>query len=456
MHDLFAAPFLIFAAMNYSETIDFLFTRLPLFSRIGVAAYKKDLTNTLSLCEFLNNPQHQFKSIHIAGTNGKGSVSHILAAIFHSAGYKTGLYTSPHLFDFRERIKISSTGGKLEEVPEKFVIDFTEKIIPQIEKISPSFFELTVAMAFDFFAKEKVEIAIIETGLGGRLDSTNVITPELSVITNISYDHTAMLGNTLTEIAFEKAGIIKNKVPVVIGEANEDTAAVFSNVAKEKNADLFFATETRKVTDWSWEHHFLQIEIEKAHHTDREKYQMDLQGLYQTKNLLTVLEAVTQLRQIGWNIDEHALRKGLQNTKKISGLKGRWDILHSAPLVIADVAHNEGGIRQLLQQIELTPHQNLHIVFGMVKDKNIDEVLNLLPQNASYYFSRAQVPRALPEGELKQKASAFHLMGDSYPNVNIAIQAALENAKEKDLIVICGSIFLVGEIQAALFENFNA
>ena len=447
MPDIFEAPFLIFVTMNYQETIDYLFTRLPMFSRMGAAAYKKDLTNTLVLCEFLGNPQSKFKSIHIAGTNGKGSVSHILAAILHKAGYKTGLYTSPHLFDFRERIKLSDDSGGLKEIPEQFVIDFTERIKPEIGKIEPSFFEITVAMAFEYFANEKVDIAIIETGLGGRLDSTNVVTPELSIITNISADHTQMLGNTLAEIATEKAGIIKNGIPVVIGETNFETETVFQKTAFEKNAPIFFADRERTVADWKWEHHLLKVSVTQSHQIDSKQYQLDLTGLYQTKNLLTVLEAVTQMRNQGWQIEEHDLSAALQHTKKISGLKGRWEILNpSEPMVIADVAHNEAGMKELVQQIELTPHQNLHIVFGMVKDKDIDHILALLPKSATYYFTKAQIPRALDEEVLQKQAARHQLQGKVYSNVNLALYATSLHAKKDDLIIVCGSIFLVGEV----------
>lgn len=453
MPDIFVAPFLIFVLMTYQDTIDYLFTRLPMFSRMGAAAYKKDLNNTWALCEFLGNPQSKFKSIHIAGTNGKGSVSHILAAIFHKAGYKTGLYTSPHLFDFRERIKISGDSGGLMEIPEQFVIDFTERIKPEIEKTEPSFFEITVAMAFEYFANEKVDIAIIETGLGGRLDSTNVITPELSVITNISADHTQMLGNTLAEIATEKAGIIKNGIPIVIGETNIETENVFQKTALEKNAPIFFADKTRTVADWKWDHHLLNISVTQPHQMDSKQYQLDLTGLYQTKNLLTVLEAVTQMSNQGWQIAEADLLEALQHSKKISGLKGRWEILNSRdPLVIADVAHNEAGIKELVKQIELTPHRNLHIVFGMVKDKDIDNALALLPKNATYYFTKAQIPRALDEEALQKQAARHQLRGQVYSNVNLALYATSLHAKKDDLIIICGSIFLVGEVYPQCIE----
>lgn len=431
--------------MTYPETIDYLFTRLPMFSRIGAAAIKKDLTNTIALCDSLHNPQQFFKSVHIAGTNGKGSVSHMLAAVMQTAGYKTGLYTSPHLKDFRERIKVNG-----EMISEEYVISFTEKIKQQIEDIEPSFFEITVAMAFDFFATQKVDIAIIETGLGGRLDSTNIVTPELSVITNIGWDHMNMLGDTLEKIAFEKAGIIKEKVPVVIGEYLPETKQVFESVAKEKNAPIVFACEKRQATDWYWEKHELVVEVAEAHHTDRLHYHLDLPGIYQTKNLLTVIEAVTQLKKRNWEINDEHLKKGLQHTKKISGLLGRWEIIGNNPLVVLDVAHNEDGVRQLVQQVEITPSDQLHIILGMVKDKEVEKVLALLPKKARYYFTKAQIPRALEEKVLKEKAEQFYLTGIDFPDVNTALKNALQQAGKKDLVLICGSIFLVGEVNTSI------
>ena len=320
-------PFLIFASMNYQQTLDYLFTRLPMFSRIGAAAYKADLTNTILLCESLGNPQHTFKSIHIAGTNGKGSVSHMLAAILQTAGYKTGLYTSPHLKDFRERIKIGSDPEGFKEVSDDFVIDFTQKISPLIEKIEPSFFEITVAMAFDYFAQQHVDIAIIETGLGGRLDSTNIITPELSIITNIGWDHMNLLGDSLEKIAFEKAGIIKEGIPVVIGEVLKETEPVFTKKAIEKNAPLSIAAHKRQVLDWEWKKNELVVEVAEPHHTDHKIYHLDLPGIYQTKNLLTVLEACSQLLQQGWKIDDKIIQQGVFNvTDKKYGKCGYDDV----------------------------------------------------------------------------------------------------------------------------------
>ena len=430
--------------MNYQQTIEYLFSRLPMYSRIGAAAFKKDLTNTITLCEHLNNPHQKFKSIHIAGTNGKGSVSHMLAAILQTAGYKTGLYTSPHLKDFRERIKVNG-----DEINEKFIIDFTEKIKPLIEEIEPSFFEITVAMAFDYFAEQKVDIAVIEVGLGGRFDSTNIITPELSVITNIGWDHMNILGDSLEKIAFEKAGIIKTNVPVVIGEMIPETKPVFENIASEKNAPFHLATEERNVEGWKWEKHELIVEIAEKGKTDHKKYHLDLPGIYQSKNLLTVLEACSVLKELKYNIDENEIRQGLQKTKKLTGLHGRWEIIHENPTIVLDVGHNEDGIKQIIQQIELTTHHDLHIIIGMVKDKEIDTVLSLLPHSANYYFTQAHIPRALPAETLKEKAGEFNLKGKVIPDVNEAIKQARSKAHKDDLILVCGSVFLVGEVNIA-------
>lgn len=414
-----------------------------MFSRIGTAAYKKDLTNTLTLCEYLGNPHQQFKSIHIAGTNGKGSVSHMLAAILQTAGYKTGLYTSPHLKDFRERIKVNG-----EMVTEQFVTDFTERIKSQIEKIEPSFFEITVAMAFEYFTQQEVDIAVVEVGLGGRLDSTNVITPELSVITNIGWDHMNMLGDSLEKIAFEKTGIIKENVPVVIGEVLPETLPVFEKVAKEKSSPISIASHKRQAVDWRWAKHELIVEVSEEHHTDHKTYHLDLPGIYQVKNLLTILEVCSQLHMKGWRTDEETIHKALLHVKKLTGLHGRWEVLHESPLVVVDVAHNADGMKQLIQQVELIEHKNLHIIIGIVKDKDPEWVLELLPKSATYYFTRANIPRAMAEEELLKKALRYGLHGKTFSNVNTALYSASLNAAKDDMILVCGSIFLVGEITA--------
>jgi dihydrofolate synthase / folylpolyglutamate synthase len=430
--------------MDYRQTLDYLYARLPMFSRVGIAAFKKDLTNIIALCKFLGDPHKKFKTIHIAGTNGKGSVSHMLASILQTAGYKTGLYTSPHLKDFRERIRINR-----QMVDEAFVIDFTDKIKPLIEEISPSFFEITVAMAFEFFAKHQVDIAIIETGLGGRLDSTNIIQPELSVITHIGWDHMNMLGDTLPKIAAEKAGIIKKGIPVVIGEVPGETLDVFIEVAAKNEAPLFDATAQRQVVNWKWEKNELIVEVAENHQTDHRRYHLDLTGIYQTKNLLTVLEACSRLHHAGWKTDDSAVQQGLKQVKKTTGLHGRWEILRKNPLLVLDVAHNPDGINQLVQQLELTEHKNLHLIIGFVKDKDAGEMLRLLPHNAQYYFTQAHIPRAIPAEELKEIANRYDLKGNAYSNVNIALYNASVNAGKEDMILVCGSIFLVGEISPA-------
>jgi dihydrofolate synthase/folylpolyglutamate synthase len=428
--------------MTYQQTVDFLFHQLPMFSRIGAAAYKKDLTNTIHLCNALGNPQRQFKSIHVAGTNGKGSTSHMLAAILQTAGYKTGLYTSPHLKDFRERIKINGV-----VCDEQFVIDFTQRIQPLIAEIEPSFFEITVAMAFDYFAKQQVDVAVIEVGLGGRLDSTNIIHPILSIITNIGYDHMNLLGDTLDKIAFEKAGIIKKNIPVVIGETLQETKQVFLVKSLREEAPISFANEKRFVSDWHQIHEHLQVTVADNHNNEHKTYELDLAGLYQTKNLLTVIEAIHQLQQIGFEISEEVIHKSLKHSKKINGLHGRWEIIELHPRVILDVGHNEDGIKQIVQQIESTNYNHLHIIIGMVKDKEVDKVLALFPKHATYYFTSAQIPRALDAETLSLKAQSFALIGKNFNNVNEALAAAKQQAHNDDLIVVCGSVFLVGEVK---------
>lgn len=435
--------------MNYQQTIDYLYTHLPMFSRIGTAAYKEDLHNTIALCEVLGNPHKKFKSIHIAGTNGKGSTSHMLAAILQKAGYKTGLYTSPHLKDFRERIKVN---GKM--IREEFVTGFVQKTMNISEKIKPSFFELTVAMAFDYFEKEKIDIAVIETGLGGRLDSTNVITPVLSVITNIGYDHMNILGNTLEKIAAEKAGIIKKDVPVVIGEYLPETKDVFICRAREMNAPIYFAQDEYKVSGIKYTVKSLCCDVTNTVHNITESFELDLNGLYQTKNLCTVLCAEGILMQQGFNIKVEDEKEALKKTKALTGFYGRWDVVKESPALILDVAHNEDGIKQLLHQLETVkdPLSSLHIVLGLVSDKDLAKVLNLLPKNAAYYFSNAHIPRAMPHFALKEKAAGFELNGNSFDDVNEAIHAAQNTATGKDIIIVCGSVFLIAEVNTALFQ----
>jgi dihydrofolate synthase/folylpolyglutamate synthase len=427
--------------MTYAETLDYLYHTLPMFSRIGAAAFKKDLTNTLQLCEAFDNPHKKFKSIHIAGTNGKGSVSHMLAAILQTAGYKTGLYTSPHLKDFRERIKVNGMMCN-----EDFVIAFVNKVQPMIEQIHPSFFEVTVAMAFTYFSEKNIDVAIVEVGLGGRLDSTNIVTPELAVITNIGWDHMNMLGDTLEKIAYEKAGIIKQNVPVVIGETLPETKNVFAKMAAEKNAPMIFATDKRYVSDWQYDHHQLKVTVVNKQKDEHVIFRLDLPGIYQTKNIITALETIHCLQTKGWKIFDEHIHKGLLQTKKMTGLHGRWEVIHQKPAIVLDVAHNIDGIKQIVEQIELTTYNDLHIIIGIVKDKEVEKILEPLPRYATYYFTKAQIPRAFPEHELALKAAGIGLNGKTFSDVNSAITEAVQHAHEDDLIVVCGSVFLVGEV----------
>jgi dihydrofolate synthase / folylpolyglutamate synthase len=430
--------------MDYIETLDYLYSQLPMFSRIGVAAYKKDLRNTIELCDVLGNPQHKFKSIHIAGTNGKGSTSHMLAAILQQAGYKTGLYTSPHLKDFRERIKIN---GRM--VPQDFVVDFVAKTKTITQQLQPSFFELTVAMAFEYFAQQQVDIAVIETGLGGRLDSTNIITPILSIITNIGYDHMNILGNTLPEIAFEKAGIIKPNIPVVVGQYLPETKMVFEKKAAACNAPIYFVQDEyqAKVTNAGMQ--FLTCSINIVKQNNAEIFELDLNGLYQIKNLCTVLCAARILKQQGFTISSETEKYALAHVKQLTGLHGRWDVISQNPTVVLDVAHNEDGIKQVIHHLKLVADKDaaIHFVLGMVKDKDVEKVLALLPTNARYYFTNAHIPRALPASELQQKATFYNLTGNIFKNVNEAIAAAKVNAAISDMIIVLGSVFLVGEVE---------
>jgi len=428
--------------MNYQQTIDYLYSQLPMFSRIGAIAYKTDLHNTIELCNALENPQHSFKSIHIAGTNGKGSTSHMLAAMLQQAGYKTGLYTSPHVKDFRERIKINGA-----MVSEAFVTDFVQRTKELSEKVEPSFFELTVAMAFDYFAREKVDIAVIETGLGGRLDSTNIINPILSVITNIGWDHMNILGDSLEKIAFEKAGIIKPGIPVVIGEYLPITKNIFVEKALQQNAAIHFVQHEYEVTNVKMSAYSLHCTVNNSKKVVTDYFTLDLNGLYQTKNLCTVLCAKSILLTLGFNITNEVEKYALANVKKLTGLFGRWQVLQEQPILVLDVAHNEDGIKQVLQQLNnFYADKKIHFVMGMVKDKEIAAVLQLLPTTATYYFSQAQIPRALAAEVLQAKAMAYQLIGDCYGDVNQALDAAKLNAGKDDIIVVCGSVFLIGEV----------
>ena len=427
--------------MNYKETLDYLYTQLPMFSKVGSIAYKKDLHNTIALCNYIGNPQEKYKTIHVAGTNGKGSTSHMLAAILQEAGYKTGLYTSPHIKDFRERIRVNG-----EMVSEKFVVDFTEKTKGISKEIEPSFFEMTVAMAFEYFAEQQVDFAVIETGLGGLLDSTNIITPILSVITNIGYDHQNILGNTLEEIATQKAGIIKENVAVVIGETLPETKPIFIETALRKNAPIHFAEENFITSFIDVEGELLLCNVKDIAENVTEKLRCGLSGLYQAKNICTVLAAVKELRKLEIDIPETALHSGIDKVKEITGLRGRWEILQQHPTVIADVAHNKDGIQQVIDQLNINyPNNQLHFVLGFVRDKDVENVLKLFPDNAKYYFTNAHIPRAMLKTELQEKALKAGLIGEYFETVDEAVNTAKLNAAETDVIMICGSFFIIAE-----------
>ncbi|TWR27824.1 bifunctional folylpolyglutamate synthase/dihydrofolate synthase [Mucilaginibacter achroorhodeus] len=430
--------------MNYTETLDYLYTQLPMFTRDGASAFKKDLTNTIALCELLDNPQHKFKSVHIGGTNGKGSTSHMLAAILQVAGYKTGLYTSPHLRDFRERIRVN---GQM--ISEQTVIDFVAANQEAFKHIQPSFFEMTVALAFDVFAKEKVDIAVVEVGLGGRLDSTNIITPLLSVITNIGWDHMNMLGNTLELIAGEKAGIIKPGIPVIIGEHQPEVADVFIEKARKEGSKISFASEAKpKVkSKKSEDSALLEVSLETS---DPElqpfNFQLDLTGTYQLKNVKTVLTAVDELRKQGFNITDEHIATALKQVKTLTGLHGRWETLSTYPLTICDTGHNPDGIQEVMKNIAAVQYNHLHFVIGMVNDKDSSKVLSMLPKDATYYFCKPDIPRGLDAETLQEQAAAFDLRGEIHPSVKAAYKSAQSAADKNDLVFIGGSTFVVAEV----------
>lgn len=403
--------------MTYKETIEWMFAQLPMYQHQGASAYKKDLTNTLLLAEHLGNPETKIKMIHVAGTNGKGSTSSMIASVLQEAGYKVGLYTSPHLKDFRERIKINGS-----VIPEDFVVDFIDENKSFFTVNSLSFFEMTVGLALDYFTKEKVDVAVIEVGLGGRLDSTNIITPLVSVITNIGFDHTQFLGNTMEAIAFEKAGIIKPGIPVVIGEYTQETKNVFLEKAKECKSEIYFASDL--IT---------------------EDYPCGLLGDYQLHNKKTVVQAMHVLRD-SFLVSEEQLRAGLMNVVENTGLLGRWQQLQSYPKVICDTAHNSHGLKIVLNQVQKEKFEKLHIVLGVVNDKDLNDILPLFPKNAQYYFSKPNVPRGLDKNILKNNAEGFGLNGFVYNSVSEAYKEALLNSSEKDFIYIGGSTFVVAEI----------
>lgn len=426
---------------DYRETLDFLYRQLPMFQRVGSAAYKKDLTNTLALCKLLGNPHKKFQSIHIAGTNGKGSVSHMLAAILQEAGFKTGLYTSPHLQDFRERIRING-----EMISEADVVDFTAKTRAKLTEIEPSFFEWTVAMAFDHFAREKVDIAIVEVGLGGRLDSTNIITPLLSVITNIGWDHMDMLGDTLPKIAAEKAGIIKADVPLVVGQQQEEVAPVFERIANEKRALLKYADQRFQVKQLSYKDTGAVYEVKCAHKTQYPSLFVDLAGQYQTYNLATVLAAVEVLQRMGWSIEDTQVASALGKIRELTGFAGRWTILGQKPMIVADTAHNSDGLQLVMDQLAQLPRKKCRMVIGVVNDKDLSKILPIFPKLAIYYFCKSSIPRALNEVELAEQAKKFGLLGSTFPDVKSALHAAIADSTAEDIIFVGGSTFTVAEI----------
>lgn len=428
--------------MNYTEVVGFLYEQLPMFQRTGKAAYKSNLNNTRHLDSYFGMPHQHFKSIHVAGTNGKGSVSHILAAILQTAGYKTGLYTSPHLKSFRERIRVN---GRM--IPESEVVGFVEKHESIISEIKPSFFEMTVAMAFDYFARQQIDIAVVEVGLGGRLDSTNIIDPILSIITNISFDHTEFLGDTLLKIAIEKAGIIKANRPVIIGESQLEIKVVFDEKAKEMNSSILFADQVYQIPYSTRDLDSHQVfNVYKNNQIVYPELAIDLLGLYQNKNVITCLAANDELRKHSINIEDKHIFKGLKNTSKLTGLLGRWQIMGTNPLIVADTGHNESGIKQVVDQLQQTAYKQLHFVMGMVNDKNIEKVLSLLPKTAIYYFTKANIPRALNEQELQSKALQIGLSGNFFPTVEQALNAAKSVAEPEDMIFIGGSTFVVAEV----------
>ncbi len=429
--------------MTYEQTIAYLYEKLPVFHRIGKVAFKADLSNTIALCEHLDNPQQKFKAIHVAGTNGKGSTSHYLAAIFQSAGYKTGLYTSPHLKSFTERIRVN---GQI--IPENKVVDFVEDNQYFIETLAPSFFELSVGMAFDYFAKEAVDIAIIEVGLGGRLDSTNIITPILSVITNISFDHTDILGDTLPKIAYEKAGIIKQQVPVVISERNAETETVFMDKAKQENAPIYFASDEYKSNGSTLKENSIDLEIVRIGDKYPFEINSQLMGNYQSKNIIGVLKAVDLLVKSGYLIHLKNIEEGFAKVVDLTGLKGRWQTLSKSPKIICDTAHNVAGILQILENLKMSNYHQLWMILGFVSDKDISSILSLLPKEANYIFCQANIPRALPAIELLNKAINFGLNGVIINEVNDAIDYAVSKCTEDDLIYVGGSTFVVAEINS--------
>jgi dihydrofolate synthase/folylpolyglutamate synthase len=427
--------------MTYKQTLDYLLSKLPMFHRIGAAAYKANLDNSHALDELLGHPHQLFKTIHVAGTNGKGSTSNMLAAVLQSAGYKTGLFTSPHLKDFRERIRVNG-----EMISKKYVSAFVEKYKEDFEKIEPSFFEWTVALAFDYFSYKKVDIAVIETGLGGRLDSTNIINPELSVITNIGWDHMNLLGDTLKKIAGEKAGIIKPAIPVVIGETQKEVAEVFLEKAKSENTLVVFADKEFSLKIKNQAISYFDVVICSKQKIVFDNFRIGLGGEYQLKNVLTVLSSLKILIQQGLVIPSKAISAGIKNVCTLTGFKGRWEKIGDKPLIIADTGHNFDGVKQVVRQIKKLNFDKLHFVIGVVTDKDVSKLLLMLPKKAEYYFCQASIPRAMDHKELKSRALLSGIKGESFPTVKKALMAARNNATKNDLIFVGGSTFVVAEI----------
>jgi dihydrofolate synthase/folylpolyglutamate synthase len=427
--------------MNYSEVIDYLYNSTPMFQKVGSTAYKEGLENTFLLDSRFGHPHRNYRTIHVGGTNGKGSASHLLASVLQHSGYKTGLYTSPHLTDFRERIRINGV-----MIPEDFIINYINGNFDFFEEIHPSFFEVTTALAFLYFSSQEVDASVIEVGLGGRLDCTNIISPDLSVITNISFDHTALLGNTLKLIAQEKAGIIKSKTPVIIGETTAETKAVFIHKTLEVDAPIIFAEDETLINS----SHILPSGRWEFDAKEYPGLTGELGGLSQEKNALTVLCAIKELKKLGYVIPDEAVYKGFSSVVETTGLSGRWQIIPSKPKIILDAGHNIAGIEYIVRQLAQETYDTLRIIIGMVNDKDIDSVLSLLPKQANYYFTKASIPRALDEKILMQKAQVFGLQGNSYPTVVEAINSAKEYSFPNDRIFIGGSTFIVADALAGL------
>jgi len=426
--------------IKYQECLNYIFEKLPMFTRVGAVAYKPNLDNIIALCEAIGNPHSQFKSIHIAGTNGKGSCSHMLASALQLNGYKTGLYTSPHVIDFRERIRINGI-----EIPKENVIDFIDETKQLIENLKPSFFEITVAMAFDYFAKEKVDIVVVEVGLGGLLDSTNIIKPEVSVITNISKDHTNLLGDSIEEIAIQKAGIIKEEVPVVIGETQVETEKIFFSKTILHHSQIFFADKLYTVVHQEIIEGKMKLKIMNYTTMSIQDYWLDLLGEYQIKNIKTVLTTLDVLKSLGWKVDNNTVMNALSKTKKTTGLKGRFDLVSEKPKIVFDVSHNEAGISELIKQIGKLNYEKLYIILGFVSDKDVQKVLTMFPKSAYYFFSQAQIPRALPYHELQKIAIENELKGQAIATIAESLQQARDLATDADMILVTGSFFNLEE-----------